>query len=1515
MDVGEYETNTFVVSNIASIAFRVYRPVVSSSPSVYTSSAPDVEKALRNDGHLVFADTRRQCIWCFRLMRRDGSAMGSPAKSELATTMDVGPYKLIAVDDGAFEPISLLKGSGGRPHNTVAVNTPNSSSSAVSAFDSTARSTTGPASQSAGLLPLSQTSNISAAASDLDTHSVHSQAATQPDQKGLLPVSAKVVYNFFISAVLAGLSSAYCAKARAIALNSRTLLLPPLDPLWDGDERSRSDGRALIATLRVTLTTAGSLLLYISHTVLHGMGCSEWACYAGIPPEGCAVLTAPWGKFATVRGVYQPPMPAGMGLKRKQVSATSAPLMWKNFASKMLETRGISPVILQNSSWLRIEFSLSEEAPNDVPVVMLWPSVLCFWSLESPTITTAPSQRLDPLSDIREAYLEETKEDDPAAKLEDMDVPMEDIQMVADDKGKRSVDRQPLSGALNTYNNVSINSAAAAAAAASANSAALGAMYPTPPDGVLNAVGVTPTFDGSTSSPGNMASTTALAYLDGSVPQLGAHDASLGDFWDSGEPKREEQEEPFTAEPDALFGDIGADIFGDDITDADFNFFDEKPDRADAGASSAVSDKMDMVESPQQASPQADQQEPPPTEVPQMEEAVPEEKTPSRPESPVFAKPELKNARSNLPGESQAVKPASNALDTKPVAAGIKRPPSPFDALTVFKRIRATTEDSKSQKVAPKQPFARRGNLFQGLKFSDFMIENNKKYEQNGKFGFRWPHPETDMLSDLSMVTSPTAFRRPTGKQANPSDSSPEWAALITSITRGLKSSSLQAQSFLDDSEDSSSGSSEDALSSEDTDDDDEAMTVSSAPRKPDMSESMPTPEAAAELSRAYSEGVWDVPIARYFVDPMPPPTELAYTDNDVIDVAQILTQQVTRMTIRSGFDEDEARDLQKTKLRNTLLQRIRYSVATLHDVLPAALDEATRCSLKPYLDVQDIPLLVQPARPRQPLGQEQLRPNVFHIPTPHVEIQRHEWTLSLAPTAIDFWDTLALEPLHGSKEIRAVCVYPDFDGLDDEVNGFLNRMRIVYESLRLGSHDRLSEKSGHVTEGMVSFDARVSSGTPSGIATPRPEFAGADQVHRLAQALAAEDAQGKSLVVYFVYCEEVTGAVVDACLAFQRLSQLYEMAVTGCSSEPGDLVLQLIPTSFLASPTALVVPTPADLLRLSLEVYDRCASARGPRPAPAFLLEQPPPRMLDLRLSATPSVDVQRENSCIHVAYARSTDERWMTAAWTDSSGWRQFSSAYWVGRKGRLPATSFAAVAQEIWDNTCAIVGNLKVNWRAIITKCGPMEPEEMEAWTELAKAETRASISVTLVTVDTQPCLELIPPVVMVPPTVLPLLSAATPAPTPQASAVFSPEQSGNPSADANLAAAGADPNAVAEIDGNVALVDVTDNAWGAIASHRLNIAATWIDQRPALVSGYLVKRGGLGRDDAPVVLEVNVIRTEGSPRTYEQLVRELLSSFRGLGTLARARGILDGERDVRPWHIAAAERAAKALCRWM
>lgn len=217
-------------------------------------------------------------------------------------------------------------------------------------------------------------------------------------------------------------------------------------------------------------------------------------------------------------------------------------------------------------------------------------------------------------------------------------------------------------------------------------------------------------------------------------------------------------------------------------------------------------------------------------------------------------------------------------------------------------------------------------------------------------------------------------------------------------------------------------------------------------------------------------------------------------------------------------------------------------------------------------------------------------------------------------------------------------------------------------------------------------------------------------------------------------------------------------------------------------------------------------------------------------------------------------------------------------------------------------------------MIVRVGVMDPSEVEFWAGLASTESNARINLTLVTVQTDPSLRLLPAPTLISPVSNAAVTVATPVSTPQTSqtAVFSPEAAATPSREPANAATPIEGNAEPDFDAR--LVDYTDQSWGAVLAHRLNNSNSLLELNPTLISGYLIKNGGTTNADPPIVMEVNIVHSEvvGNPRTFhENLLREILGYYRNLGTLARVRGVVDAVKDVRPWHVAAAEKAVKAL----
>lgn len=1511
MDPGEYDTNTLLINNVSSVAFKIYEPVVTHASS-YTFSASDVESTLRNGGHLVYADAIRRAIWCFSLTAVDGSTIGLPAHPYLDTNLEVCGYKLVMVEESGLEPISLLKNRNVTP-NTL--NTPVSSSPSGSALDNALRGAQAPAG--------AMTTTGFPVESD-----TKASVGFSVDSKGYGSIPAKDIYEFFTAAVLTSISQRFCAKTGAIPLDSRSFILPSSST---DSESSELASAPKIASLRVHLTTTGSLFLGVSLSFSQGLHAGADGLNSSLPPAGTTVLAAPFGVFGTFQGLTESDNSSVDGsaaqspetqITRFRIDGDAHSGQWRATCCKLLETRGISTDILSRSSWLSIQYLRRRpvESRSDgkrTPVVnsqthILWPAVLCFRkrtrSALSMNCTVDPSgislrDGFDALNHAKNWFIGNSDREELLAKK----------------KNEREAAATKDTSEANPRLLQNNGSSPFDMRRASNNGAAGGAMYPTPPDGVQTAAGVTPSIDGTTSSPGNPAPSAALVDIDTSMTAPGGLGDAFGEGWDGPDTKREQsfiQGENW---------ELNNDVFVDnDITDADFNFFDEHPGSMDV----SVADLSELNTGlPSMGS--ADQFAAP---APQKPPELGTPKNNDLPAPPVFAKPELKHARSII-GENRS----RDSTKVRPTN-GVKRQPSPFDPTAVYKRLKASIAGGFRTNTNSVNLPLRRGSVYDKLQFDPSLSMVNKKYEHSGRFDFQWDNEENATKKTGSPPT--TDYLRRHGKSRATLKDVPANAG-----SRGLDGAGAMGHNLQLDSikyEDSTSDADEVSLVS----DQDDASDFSDEPSSPtkmgvrrrrlgDDNESL-APSirdidfmddnqtlSSTDLSKLSINDHSETSISRYFADAEPASQRPILNDDEFIMIAQILTEQAVSGCLRTPLPDSIHVGVHSADMQRDIVHSTQNSLRTLQAILPPNLQTATVCQLRQLLEIQDVPFLAAPSRMQpRPAGGPEQRPSLVQIPPPHLELRRQESRLSVLPSAVRFWETLGLGPSQGPKNVHAVCVFPGLDGVADFAGILLERLHNVYESLKLGSFERMPSSANvpNVQNGLFSYE--VDRTNNAAVSSPGSQLRSllVENMAKLAVAIYNSTAVSKNFVIYFVYTPDNPQTIVDACAAFKRLFDIYKRVLAERKKPAqNELVLQLVSLDFMATSTSLVVLQPFEHIRLCLETYDRCTLFGGPMPAPAIVLEQPITRGIDFQIRNPPSANILQENSAMHIAYAQSVDERWITAAWSDNRGSKQMTASYCLGRRGKPLSRGFTDVAHEIWTTTFDLISIWKVHWRIIVTKVGPMDQQEVSDWITLAQTETKASVTLTLLAVDTNPSLQLIPAVSKIPITAQSAFYS-TPVSTPQSS-IVSPEQVGNPTtpkggptSSQSATTPGADANA-AETDTDASLVDVTDTIWAAIASHRLNISHSLVDPNPALISGYLIKRGGSSTEDPPTVLEVNVVHSEGNPRMHELLLREMLTYFRGLCTIARARSVTDEEGDVRPWHVAAAEKGVQALYQLM
>lgn len=400
-----------------------------------------------------------------------------------------------------------------------------------------------------------------------------------------------------------------------------------------------------------------------------------------------------------------------------------------------------------------------------------------------------------------------------------------------------------------------------------------------------------------------------------------------------------------------------------------------------------------------------------------------------------------------------------------------------------------------------------------------------------------------------------------------------------------------------------------------------------------------------------------------------------------------------------------------------------------------------------------------------------------------------------------------------------------------------------------------------------------------------------------------------------------------DLCYCFHLLTkELY--------NDPR-LVLQIIPIRLITSfggPTFMDSNTTTSLVR---EVYDRCPVRSIASDLPiashsAVLLAEDTVEDISFKLIPEPPHDLIRENSCMHVAYCRSLDDNWVTAAWTDNLGKHQHQASYYMG-KGQALGNVF----REIWESTLEYINPRKVHWRLFIVSAGPMSLIERKVWRQLAVQINKQPIrfNLTLVSVNTSPLVDFFPkppetaittasthnpldtstsiasPNPVSTPLNGPFSPLATPPSTTAAQTPFSFSEALTPFGPTSYPFSTTSPGAYTHtatnnnnniittgISPNTRLLDLTDSTAGIILARRLNVAHAVTDHHPALASGYLVKRGDLAVAHALPALEVNIMAVDmsasgqdptssaasaGGPQT-QQPSRAGAGAARGIGT---------------------------------
>ncbi|KAJ5495743.1 hypothetical protein N7539_000859 [Penicillium diatomitis] len=1297
--------------------------------------------------------------------------------------------------------------------------------------------------------------------------------------------SSVAIYAAFIAAVTGALSLHLVHKHGALPIGSRTLFTPVSH---FGYEDARIDSEGLfsssnLTTLNVQLNGPGTVTVSLQTTDqpgiarLFGPG-DDIKDLSRVSP-GTDIWLCPNGAIARLAATDEKPpnLPSpGLNISGESVAKRR---QWKLDVIQWLKNFGLHVGTTEDEQWVEVEVwepffarlagetaRQGDEGQAALPLKrMFWPARFCFRRrISTDESFNSEASLADPL-EFAETWLSTAA--GLTSQITSQDVP-------AIEPPSKNEEISPRIDAGDNFESLSRMTQYPEFSSANL-------VYPTPPEGgpghaVPNtaAHGVSPN-DVNLLSPELPAESKAQK-----VPELPPKSAVGSGRYDA-------------IDNDDLFGEMNDKDFGSKgVTDADFSFFDE-PEAEDMIDTMVVNQPQNLAQVPTTLSPSHDKgglnvvsPAPVPNDV-----SVPDEVKPD-PQPITSTVTENKASSKDQIGQG-----ASSSASPRPSCQTISPPLSPVDIRKILFSGSRPNPEKGNEHTSPQK-----GN-YQAVDFEKKLGSRDQKYGNMGKFWFSAGKSGNLAAENTSMIPTVGVPNAPRNDSAAKYGQYRE--SKVAKTVGGDSSDSTDEGSDDDENNDVKKLDFLPALENH------QQLKRKRVSSDADM-QSVGSPASTAILPNAgvghkgenttflgnFLSNFSDWNYTGYFSISQSRQLPVLLRREEQIPIAQLLADQITQSSLRHTLCEQA--DLFTLGGAGPSLSEYLEDVSFLGDI--------QRLNLKGYSSLHED--VMQGSSYAQMTAKDPGRGSIFKLSAPHLRVRRGKGWLEALPPAMSFWDTFGLAPAHGSKDVTAYCVFPGV--VRQAADVFLERLGQSYENCHFGAHSRGDSSLGD-DHGLKAWG----NGSSDYSAMMQSLLAICDN-------MASELTKGtvsinSNIVLYIVNPFSCAAALADICAAFWNLFQQIAASV-GRSHERrvNEVVLQIVPIDFITQRDSMAVATQSDYVNLALEIYNRCRPPNAEscpfQFSPAILLTENLPKSINFRL-ASDKVSPLQDGRSLHIAYSKSCDQRWVSVAWCDGTGSLQTTMAYCLRYRTRGSARATSEVRNEVWATTKHVLDKFQGRWKVVLASTDPMESEEIEAWANLADQQNKMrphSLDFTIVSVNTMPDLSLDIPFSGMTAGLLNSQFSSTPVSTPNLNtSMASPDQVWNaptPHAAFNPSTP-TDPSLEPESD--VVLADVCDDSWAVILSHRLNISPHITELRPALASGYLLRRKGVSDSDGVFSLTVNILFSQRPAGSHEALLGDVLAMYRDLASLARARGMRSVRENTLPWHIATAFRSQELL----
>ncbi|AET39173.1 Ssn2p Ecym_4094 [Eremothecium cymbalariae DBVPG len=323
----------------------------------------------------------------------------------------------------------------------------------------------------------------------------------------------------------------------------------------------------------------------------------------------------------------------------------------------------------------------------------------------------------------------------------------------------------------------------------------------------------------------------------------------------------------------------------------------------------------------------------------------------------------------------------------------------------------------------------------------------------------------------------------------------------------------------------------------------------------------------------------------------------------------------------------------------------------------------------------------------------------MFYLKQPSVYVKKNDEAIKLKSDAEPFTPFLALKPSRGMKNFRALFLST---AVTSARKSFLSELAQIYSGQELGFCELVKlnndEHNGLITLNNFNIDTLLL------LSAQIVSYCSTNMINL----------KNVPLMIFF----PVIGSSLEDTINMTSKFQLIKNEVKSRLPDV-ELLLKLIPIDFVKDPLVSIT-----------SYYELCCSIYNslpPKTVKFTSIADNFPEKVEFRTSAGSQNQLIHYDSYIHLAYIRSIDREWLSAAWSDSKGTENMVKAWYLGNS----KTRFENACNEMWKITVGLASRKYGRICLILTRMDSVLPDdELMHWRRLSVTTRNLHLAVVCV-----------------------------------------------------------------------------------------------------------------------------------------------------------------------------------------